>query len=124
MLKQAQPAAIPLSTSKPFIGSLGHMGIFLWALSMVLFPPLSRGILLALFTLGTLTLIYPPALQRLAPTLVIFGSLFINIFFGESISAILTVLVVSFNHNHLNSINDSACCGHVLQTGFRARSIL
>lgn len=101
MLKQAQPTAIPLSTSKPLIGSLGHMGIFLWALGMVLIPSLLRGIILALFTLGTLTLIYPNALQRLARPrwLVIFGSLFlINVFFGGSNQApYWTVLGVSFS---------------------------
>lgn len=85
MLKQAQPAAIPLSTSKPLIGSLGHLGIFLWALGMVLLPSVTRGIILALVTLGALTMLYPTAFKRLARLrwLVILVSLFlVNVFFG------------------------------------------
>jgi energy-coupling factor transporter transmembrane protein EcfT len=83
MLKQAQPAAIP----KPFIGSLGHLSIFLWALGMVLLPSASHGIIIALCTLGALTIIYPAAIQRLMRPrwLMIFASLFlINVFFGVS----------------------------------------
>jgi energy-coupling factor transporter transmembrane protein EcfT len=87
MLKQAQRTVIPLSKPKPFIGSLGHMGIFIWALGMVLIPSPSKGIILALITLGVLTVLYPAALRRLARPrwVVIFGSLFlINVFFGGS----------------------------------------
>lgn len=87
MLKQAQPTAIALPSPKPLIGSLGHLSIFLWALGMALLPSVTRGILLALITLGALTLLYPTALKRLARPrwLVIFGSLFlINVFFGVS----------------------------------------
>jgi energy-coupling factor transporter transmembrane protein EcfT len=85
ILKQAQSAAIPLPTSKPLIGGLGHLVIFLWALGMVLLPSVTRGIFLALLTLGALTLLYPAALKRLVRPrwLVIFGSLFlVNVFFG------------------------------------------
>ncbi len=85
MLKQAQSAAIPLSNSKPLIGSLGHLSIFLWALGMVLLPSITRVIFLSLLTLGALTLLYPAALKRLARLrwLVILGSLFlVNVFFG------------------------------------------
>jgi len=85
MLKQAQLIAIPLPAPKPFIGSLGHLCIFLWALGMVLLPSVMRGIVLALVTLGALTLLYPTAFKRLARPrwLVILGSLFlVNVFFG------------------------------------------
>jgi len=87
MLKQAQPAVIPLPAPKLLIGSRGHLGVFLWALAMVLLPSPSRGIILAFFTLGVLTLLYPAALQRLARPrwLVMFGILFlVNLFFGVS----------------------------------------
>lgn len=85
MLKQAKSAVIACSHPKPLIGSLGHLSIFLWALGMVILPSASRGIVAAIFTLGTLTLMYPAALQRLVRPrwLVIFGSLFlINVFFS------------------------------------------
>ena len=110
MLKQAQQtAAIQASNPKPLIGSLGHLSIFLWALGMVLLPSLSKGIVLALFTLGILIVAYPTALQRLARPrwLVIFGILFIiNLFFGVTEqSPDLTILGISFSsENILNSI--------------------
>ena len=110
MLKQVQQtAAIQASNPKPLIGSLGHLSIFLWALGMVLLPSLSKGIVLALFTLGILIVAYPAALQRLARPrwLVIFGILFIiNLFFGVSEQAPdLTILGISFSSvNILNSI--------------------
>lgn len=109
MLKQAQPAAIQLSTPRPLIGSLGHLSIFLWALVMVLVPSLAKGIILALFALGILILIYPTAAKRLARPrwLVIFGILFIiNLFFGVSEQAPdLAILGISFSSaNILNSI--------------------
>jgi energy-coupling factor transporter transmembrane protein EcfT len=87
MLKQAQPAAMTLPAERLRIGSLGHLSIFLWAMGMALLPSQSRGIILALFTLGALTLMYPSALRRLARPrwLVLFGVLFlINVFFGVS----------------------------------------
>ena len=110
MLKQAQQtAAIQAANPKPLIGSLGHLSIFLWALGMVLLPSLSKGIVLALFTLGILIVAYPTALQRLARPrwLVIFGILFIiNLFFGVTEqSPDLTILGISFSsENILNSI--------------------
>lgn len=110
MLKQAQQtAAIQASNPKPLIGSLGHLSIFLWALGMVLLPSLSKGIVLALFTLGILIVAYSTALQRLARPrwLVIFGILFIiNLFFGVTEqSPDLTILGISFSsENILNSI--------------------
>lgn len=110
MLKQAQQTAIQATNPKPLIGSLGHLSIFLWALGMVLLPSLSKGIVLALFTLGILILAYPAALQRLARPrwLVIFGILFfINLFFGvteqEPDLAIFGVPFASVNI--LNSIH-------------------
>jgi len=101
MLKQAQPAAVPLPVSKPLIGSLGHLGIFLWALGMVLLPSVARGIFLALLTLGALTLLYPVALKRFVRPrwLVILGSLFlVNVFFGvPDQTSDWTVLGLSFS---------------------------
>ncbi len=85
MLKQAQPTFAVVPTPRPLIGSLGHLSIFLWALGMVLLPPVEHGIIPALFTLGALILIYPLAIQRLARLrwLFILGSLFlVNVFFG------------------------------------------
>jgi len=111
MLKQAQQtAAIQASNPKPLIGSLGHLSIFLWALGMVLLPSLSKGIVLALFTLGILIVAYPAALQRLARPrwLVIFGILFfINLFFGVTEQEPdLAILGVPFSSaNILNSIH-------------------
>lgn len=61
------------------------MGIFLWALGMVLLPPAAKGIVVALFTCGVLSLAYPSALNRLIKPrwLAIFGSLFlVNLLFG------------------------------------------
>ena len=87
MLKQAQSTVISLSDPKPLIGSLGHFVIFLWALIMVLLPPLAHEIIPTLFMLGVMVMMYPFALQRLASPrwLVILTSLFlINVFFGVS----------------------------------------
>ena len=87
MLKQAQSTVISLSDPKPLIGSLGHFVIFLWALIMVLLPPLAHEIIPTLFMLGVMVMMYPFALQRLASPrwLVILASLFlINVFFGVS----------------------------------------
>lgn len=111
MLKQAQQTvAVQPSNPKPLIGSLGHLSIFLWALGMVLLPSLSKGIVLALFTLGILILAYPAALQRLARPrwLVIFGILFfVNLFFGVTEQEPdLAILGIPFaSANILNSIH-------------------
>ncbi len=85
MLKQAQSTILHLSDSRPLIGSLGHFVIFLWALVMVLLPPLAHEIIPTLFMLGVMIVMYPFALRRLARPrwLVILASLFlINMFFG------------------------------------------
>jgi energy-coupling factor transporter transmembrane protein EcfT len=85
MLKQAQSTLVTATVPKPLIGSLGHLSIFLWAMGMVLLPPLERGIISALFTLGVLIVTYPFALHRFARPrwLIILGSLFlVNLFFG------------------------------------------
>ena len=87
MLKQAQSTVISLSDPKPLIGSIGHFVIFLWALIMVLLPPLAHEIIPTLFMLCLMSVLYPFALQRLARPrwLVILASLFlINVFFGVS----------------------------------------
>lgn len=85
MLKQAQSTFAAVAAPRSFIGSLGHLSIFLCALGMVLLPPMERGILPALFMSGVLVLLYPFALHRLMQLrwLFILGSLFlVNIFFG------------------------------------------
>ena len=87
MLKQAQSTVVSLSDPKPLIGSLGHFAIFLWALVMVLLPPLAHEIIPTLFMLSVIIMLYPFALQRLVRPrwLVILASLFlINVFFGIS----------------------------------------
>ncbi|MBN8579145.1 MAG: energy-coupling factor transporter transmembrane protein EcfT [Anaerolineae bacterium] len=107
MLKQAQPAAIQLSTPKPWIGSLGHLSIFLWALVMVLVPSLAKGIISALFALGILLLIYPAAVKRLARPrwLVIFGILFlVNLFFGVS-DQVPDLSILGFSFSSLNILS-------------------
>ncbi|MDX9990816.1 MAG: energy-coupling factor transporter transmembrane component T [Anaerolineales bacterium] len=71
--------------ARPRFGSLAHLSIFLWAIGMVLLPPLSRGLVPALLTLVVLVAAYPFALQRLARPrwLLILGGLFlVNVFFG------------------------------------------
>jgi energy-coupling factor transporter transmembrane protein EcfT len=85
MLKQSQTTFAAVATPRLFVGSLGHLSIFLCALGMVLLPPMERGIIPALFMTGVLSLIYPFALRRLAQPrwLIIFGSLFlVNMFFA------------------------------------------
>lgn len=107
MLKQARSAAIQLSTLKPWIGSLGHLSIFLWALVMVLVPSLAKGIILALFALGILILIYPVAVKRLVRPrwLVIFGILFlVNLFFGVS-DQVPDLTILGFSFSSLNILS-------------------
>jgi energy-coupling factor transporter transmembrane protein EcfT len=86
MLKQAQSTFVTQATKPRLpVGSLGHLSLFLWALGMVLLPPVERGIIPALLTLGVLILVHPFALQRLARPrwVIILGSLFlVNMLFG------------------------------------------
>ena len=85
MLKQAQSTLVTIKKPKFFLGSLGRLVIFLWALGMVLIPPLERGIIPALIALAMLGALYPFALRRLARPrwLLILASLFlVNLFFG------------------------------------------
>ncbi len=87
MLKQARSTVVPLSDSKPLIGSLGHFAIFLLALAIVLLPPLAHEVIPTLFILVVMIVMYPFALQRLSHPRwpVILASLFlINVFFGVS----------------------------------------
>ena len=85
---------------------------------MVLLPSFTRGIILALFTFGVLTLFYPAALKRLARPrwLVIFGSLFlVNLFFGvpDQTPDLDGVGLVFFIHSHSRwHANDPARYGH------------
>jgi len=90
MIKQSKTTFAAVAAPRPQVGSLGHLGIFVWALGMVLLPPMERGIMPALFTLGVLSLIYPFALRRLAQPrwLIIFGSLFlVNMLFAAPAQA-------------------------------------
>lgn len=85
MLKQAQSIFVANENPKVLLGSLGRLAIFLWALGMVLFPPLDRGVIPALLTLVVLGALYPFALRRLTRPrwLLILASLFlVNLFFG------------------------------------------
>ena len=102
MLKQAQSAAIPLSTPKPLIGSLGHLGIFLVGAGNGLTPVASRvRIIPGALHVGCIDPDLPDCPSTIgAPRwLVIFGSLFlINVFFGASDQAPdWTVLGLSFS---------------------------
>ena len=87
MLKQIQSSVLPVSESRPLIGSAGHFAVFLCALFTVLLPPIAHEIIPTLFILGILVLIYPFALQRLVRPrwLFIMASLFlVNVFFGAT----------------------------------------
>ena len=86
MLKKTRSALIPLTPPRVRIGSLGHLGTFLWALGMVLLPPSERAILPGLILLGVLILMYPFALKRLARlrwAFILGGLFFVNVFFGN-----------------------------------------
>jgi len=86
MLKQAQSTLTDFDKSRARLGSLGRLAIFVWALGLVLIPPLERGVLPALLALTVLAALYPFAVRRLARLrwLLIFTSLFIvNLFFGS-----------------------------------------
>ena len=85
MLKQAQSTLVTLENPKPLLGSLGRLVIFLWALGMVLIPPVERGSIPALIALAVLGALYPSSLRRLVRPrwLLILASLFlVNLFFG------------------------------------------
>jgi energy-coupling factor transporter transmembrane protein EcfT len=85
MLKQARSTLVTIKKPKLLLGSLGRLVIFLWALGMVLIPPLERGIIPALIALAMLGALYPFALRRLARPrwLLLLASLFlVNLFFG------------------------------------------
>ena len=85
MLKQAQSTLTKLEQPQALLGSLGRLVIFLWALVMVLIPPVERGLVPALVTLAALGALYPFALRRLTRPrwLLILTSLFlVNLFFG------------------------------------------
>ena len=75
------------SKPRPFIGSLGHFVIFLWALIMVLLKPLMYSILPMLFLMGIIIVMYPFALRRLMRPrwVAILMSIFlVNVFFSVS----------------------------------------
>jgi energy-coupling factor transporter transmembrane protein EcfT len=85
MLKQAQSTLVTVEKPKALLGSLGRLVIFLWALGMVLIPPVERGYVPALIALAMLGALYPFAVRRLARPrwLFLLASLFlVNLFFG------------------------------------------
>lgn len=85
MLKQAQSTLVTIKKPKVLFGSLGRLVIFLWALGMVLLPPLERGIVPALIALVVLSALYPFAVRRLARPrwlLILVGLFLVNLFFG------------------------------------------
>ena len=87
MLKQAQSAVVPLTDSRPLIGSPGHFAVFLWALVMVLLPSLAYEIIPMLFVVSVMIVMYPFALQRLARPrwlVILVGLFLVNVFFGAS----------------------------------------
>ena len=85
MFKQAESNVTMLEKPKPLLGSLGRLVIFLWALLMVMLPPLEKGFVPALIALVALGALYPFALRRLTQPrwLFLLVSLFLlNLFFG------------------------------------------
>ena len=98
-----------LTTGKPklLLGSLGRLTIFLWALLMVLLPPLERGAVPALIALAVLGALYPSALGRILKPrwLLILASLFlVNVFFGAP-GAEKDLLVLGLRLSWLGVIN-------------------
>ena len=85
MFKQAESNFAMLEKPKPLLGSLGRLVIFLWALLMVMLPPLEKGLVPALIALVTLGALYPFALRRLTQPRWLFllaGLFLLNLFFG------------------------------------------
>ena len=85
MLKQAQSTLVTVNKPRALMGSLGRLTIFLWALGMVLIPPVERGFVPALIALVVLGVLYPFSVHRLARPrwLLLLASLFlVNLFFG------------------------------------------
>ena len=82
---QVQSTITTAEKPRILLGSPGRLAIFLWALLMVLLPPLERGTIPALIALAVLGVLYPIALRRLVRPrwLFILASLFlVNLFFG------------------------------------------
>ena len=71
--------------SRPLVGSVGHLVIFLWSLGIVLLTPRRGGFLLACVCLVLLSLLYPLALRRILRLrwLILLGFLLVaSILFG------------------------------------------
>ena len=72
--------------TRPLVGSVGHLAIFLWSLGVVLLTPLRGGFIFACFCLVLLGLLYPFALRRiLRPRwLILLGVLLVvSVLFGS-----------------------------------------
>lgn len=85
MTRQAKSTLVPIFKPRLFVGSLGHLSVFVWSLGMVLLPLIKYGIFTALLTLALLSAFYPFAVQRILRLrwVLILGSLFLaNVFFG------------------------------------------
>lgn len=85
MFKQAESNLAILEKPKPLLGSLGRLVIFLWALLMVMLPPLEKGFVPALIALAALGALYPFAMRRLTKPRWLFllaGLFLVNLFFG------------------------------------------
>jgi len=71
--------------TRPLVGSVGHLAIFLWSLGIVLLTPLRNGFIFACLCLVLLSLVYPFALRRiLRPRWLILlgGLLVVSVLFG------------------------------------------
>jgi len=85
MIKQTYTTLITANKPGVLLGSLGRLIIFLWALGMVLIPPMHRVAIPALIALAVLSVLYSFAVRRLMQPrwILIFASLFlVNVFFG------------------------------------------
>ncbi len=104
---QLESATVTAGKPKLLLGSLGRLAIFLWALLMVLLPPLERGAVPALIALAALGALYPSALGRILKPrwLLILASLFlVNVFFGAP-EAEKDLLVLGLRLSTLGVIN-------------------
>jgi energy-coupling factor transporter transmembrane protein EcfT len=84
-IKQVHSGLANTENPRPALGSLGRLVIFLWALGMVMLPPLEKGVIPALIVLAALGMLYPLSLrQMIRPRwlMLLAGLFLVNLFFG------------------------------------------
>jgi len=85
-VSRLHPSSFQSGRTRPLVGSVGHLAIFLWSLGIVLLTPLRSGFIFACLCLALLSLIYPFALRRiLRPRwLILLGVLLVvSVLFGS-----------------------------------------